>query len=169
MTRSVSIIIVALFAFLIEAILFPTLSFAQLRASIQGVWVLESAVTTRRDGSTYETFGARPRGLLIFDAAGRYSLQIVRRDRPRFASGERSTGTDAENRAAVIGTNTHFGIYSVNELTRTIAFKIGGSSFPNWDNTMHWRRVTDVDAGRLQWTTVEPPEFLVATLTWRRP
>jgi hypothetical protein len=169
MRRFLNITVLALTAFLIEAVVFPRASFAQLREQIQGVWILQSAITTRGDGGTYETFGPNPRGLLMIDRGGRYSLQTVRSDRPRFASGVRSSGTDEENRAAVIGTNTHFGRYTVNEITRVINFRVDGSSFPNWDGTLRRRRVTFVDATRLRWVTIEPPGILVSTITWRRP
>lgn len=93
-----------------------------LREQMPGVWTVVSSDTIRPDGTRVPTFGPNPKGLLIFDANGRYMLQLVRSGNPRFVSGNRMEGTAEENKAVVQGSLAHFGTYSVDEAERTFAF-----------------------------------------------
>ncbi len=54
----------------------------------------------RQDGSRFEMMGPSPEGVLMYDAHGRMSLQIMRPDRLKFAKGNRLEGTAEENQAA---------------------------------------------------------------------
>jgi hypothetical protein len=98
---------------------------------LQGHWSLVS-LTSETDGKKFEPLGANPKGLLIFDPSGRYSLQLFRSELPKFASNSRETGTAEENKAIVQGTLSHFGIYTVNEKDSTFTMRPEASSFPNW-------------------------------------
>ncbi|MCI0666351.1 MAG: lipocalin-like domain-containing protein [Acidobacteria bacterium] len=70
-------------------------------------------------------------GLLMYDAAGRMSVQIMPRDRPKFASDTRLQGTDDEIRAAFAGYVAYFGSYEVNEADGVVIHHLEGSIFPN--------------------------------------
>src|SRR5881628_1010800 len=78
-------------------------------ASLQGSWRMEAAYERRADGSITHNYGLHPQGLMMVDAAGRYSVQIFRPDRVPFRSGDKATGEPAEYRGAVLGSSTHFG------------------------------------------------------------
>jgi len=75
----------------------------------------------------------------MFDGQGRYSLQIVREDRVRFAANDKSKGTPQEYADAVRGSNAHFGRYTVNAADKTITFHIEHASYPNWEGTEQTR------------------------------
>ena len=60
--------------------------------TLEGTWIMESAFEIRADGVRITTYGERPAGLLMIDRQGRYSLQIFRRARPHFASGDKTRG-----------------------------------------------------------------------------
>src|ERR1700752_107830 len=77
-------------------------------------------------------YGPNPQGQQIFDTNGRYSLIITRSDVPKFASGNRETGTPEENKAAVQGGIAYFGTYSGSETDEIITYHLEGSTFPNW-------------------------------------
>ena len=70
-------------------------------------------------------------GLLMYDAAGRMSVQIMPRDRPKFASATRLQGTDDEIRTAFAGYIAYFGSYEVNEAEGVVIHHLEGSIFPN--------------------------------------
>jgi len=51
-----------------------------------GTWTVVSVDNVQPDGRHVQAFGPNPQGILIFDAEGRYSLQICSAERPKFAS-----------------------------------------------------------------------------------
>ncbi|HEY9429280.1 MAG TPA: lipocalin-like domain-containing protein, partial [Gemmatimonadaceae bacterium] len=56
------------------------------RSPLAGTWTLVAADLLHPDGSRTRDYGAAPKGRLIVDAGGHYSLQIFKSERPRFAS-----------------------------------------------------------------------------------
>ena len=55
-----------------------------------GTWTLVSVSNIQPDGKMNpQAFGPNPEGMLTFDAKGRYSLQICRSGRAKFASNVR--------------------------------------------------------------------------------
>src|SRR6188474_23660 len=81
--------------------------------SLVGTWTLTAADDIHPDGTRAPAYGRDPIGLLIFGEDGRYSVQIYRSDRTRFASGDKRRGTAAEYEAATLGMSSHFGRYAV--------------------------------------------------------
>src|SRR5258706_1919202 len=81
--------------------------------SLAGVWTLAAADDLKPDGMRVPAYGADPQGLLILGADGRYSLQIYRSDRAKFASGDKRRGTPQEYEAAVLAMSTHYGRYVI--------------------------------------------------------
>ena len=142
-----------------------------LKEQLVGTWKLVSIVNTRIDGSKYELFGPDANGVLTFDGDGRYSLQIIRRDRPLFV-GARMEGSAEENKAAVQGMISHFGTYALDEANRSITFRIDSSSYPNWDKTEQTRHIVFL-VDRLSWSDPVPatgPQStdLRSDLVWQR-
>jgi len=76
---------------------------------LTGSWTLVQADVLLPDGRRAHDYGEAPKGLLIIDAQGRYSLQIFNSERPKFASGDRAKGTAEEYKADILGISTHFG------------------------------------------------------------
>jgi len=110
--------------------------------SLIGTWQLVAANDRHPDGTELPAYGDRPRGILIVDPAGRYSLQIFRADRGRFAANAKSAGTPEEYRATVLGESTHFGTCSMNPASHTLEFRIDTASYPNWNGTVQTRPFT---------------------------
>jgi len=118
-------------------------TFAQqksLKQQLVGTWTFVSSTTKLPDGSP--AWGSNPKGLVIFTENGRYSSQIMRSDRPKFASNNRAQGTPEENKAAVQGAISSFGTYSVNEANKTYTIRFEGSSYPNLEGTEQTRPFT---------------------------
>jgi hypothetical protein len=104
---------------------------AQSAKSLVGAWTLVNV------GDTY---GKNPKGSLIFDARGRYSIAITRSDLPKFASNSRIKGTPEENKAVVMGSISHFGRYEVKD--KMLILRIESSTYPNWNGTSQERPFT---------------------------
>src|ERR1700712_1728231 len=107
--------------------------------NVAGTYSLVLVDNLLADGSRLHLYGDHPQGILILDNKGNYSLQIVREGRPQFMSGDKSKGTDEENKLAIQGSNAHFGTYSVDLDKQTIIFFIVHASFPNWEGTKQIR------------------------------
>lgn len=86
--------------------------------------------------------GNRSKGLLIFTDNGRFSLQIMRSDRPKYKSGTRQRASLIENQATTRGTLSYFGTYTVGDTDHTVALHIDSSSYPNLSDTDQKRKVT---------------------------
>jgi len=125
---------------------FPPSTFAQSPGdsghSLVGTWKLVLVDNIQPDGTRFQLYGPDPQGILTFDASGNYALQIMRSDRPKFAANDKSKGTADEYRAAVQGTNAHFGTYTVSDDGRSITFHIQHATFPNWEGTDQRRPFT---------------------------
>ena len=122
---------VALFAAaLAGAALSAGAAVAQSAKDLVGTWQLVSNILDQ-GGTKIDQFGPNPHGVLVFGSDGRYVLSIVRDGLPKFAGNGRMTGTDAENKAIVQGSVSHFGSYAVDG--GKIVFHVEHATFPNWD------------------------------------
>ncbi|HWA00295.1 MAG TPA: lipocalin-like domain-containing protein [Caulobacterales bacterium] len=101
--------------------------------SLEGTWEMAQAYEILANGARVTNYGEHPAGLMMVDRVGRYTLQIFRRDRPRFASGDKTRGADDEYRQAVLGSSTHFGRVRVDAEKRQLVFDLEAASFPNWE------------------------------------
>ena len=134
------------------------------KTELVGTWTLASNTNTSPGG---KTFGPND-GVAIFEANGRFSLQLVRSDLPKFASNNRDKGTPDENQAVVQGSITYFGTYSVNEGDGTLTLHIVRSSFPNWNGTDQKRLIGSLTADELKYTNPAASVGGTAELTWKR-
>jgi hypothetical protein len=110
--------------------------------SLTGTWVMDSAYELRADGTRTTNYGEHPKGLMMVDSVGRYSIQIFRPGRSSFASGVKAAGTPGEYRDAVLGSSTHFGRVKVDAAKRQLLFDVEASSFPNWEGKRQVRDYT---------------------------
>ena len=124
-----------------------------LKQQLIGTWTFVQSTTKMPDGSP--VWGSNPKGLLIFTENGRYSSQIVRSDRAKFASNNRATGTPEENKATVQGTIASFGTYSVDEANKTFTVRFEGSTYPNNEGTEQTRPVA-ISGDELKITNPSP-------------
>src|SRR4051794_22581329 len=85
-----------------------------LKEQLVGPWMLVSFEVTNKDGTTQETFGPNPRGVLILDAGGKYAQMWGRPDRPKLKASEdlRRDTPAAELGEAARGFATNFGTWS---------------------------------------------------------
>lgn len=137
--------------------------------SLAGTWTLVLVDNIQPDGQRIHLYGEKPQGLLVLDAGGRYSLQIFSADRPRFAAGDKAKGSPEEYRAAVQGSNAHFGRYRVEG--SSLIFQIDHASYPNWEGTEQKRPFT-LTGDELRYTVPTPTSAsgsgVTGEVVWRR-
>jgi hypothetical protein len=113
--------------------------------ALAGTWVMDAAYEILADGRRVTNYGEHPDGLLMIDIQGRYSLQIFRPLRARFASGDKTRGSADEYREAVLGSSTHTGRIEIDTTASQLVFHIDTASYPNWEGTRQVRDYTLAD------------------------
>jgi hypothetical protein len=157
------------FGFVLSALALPVVHAETIMsdAALVGTWSLAAADVEHPDGTREHDYGNSPKGLLLIDAQGHYSLQIFKAERSRFASADKSAGTAEEYKGAVMGASTHFGRISVNPVVATLIFHIENASFPNWEGEQQKRTYTLKD-GELSYRVTPRPNGDVPISIWRR-
>jgi Lipocalin-like domain len=131
-----------------------------------GTWKLVSVVT-EQDGRKFDAYGPSAKGLLVFDAAGQYSIIFIAGGLPSFGSGNRSSGTADEAMAVVAGSLAHFGTYVVDEADKSFTFRVDRATFPNWDGKTN-RRSFVIWGDELRFTDPHASGGGVATTIFQR-
>ncbi len=80
-----------------------------------GTWSFASSVNTRKDGSTFDRWGANPSGIFMFDRGGNYAQIIV----------------GSESRVFGAKTFCAFGTYSVDEAKKLLVTRIASVRPPS--------------------------------------
>ena len=111
---------------------------------LQGTWTLVAADKILPGGETVRDYGGNPKGRLVVDAQGRYSLK-----------------------SAVMGSSTHYGTMAIDERAAVLVFSIDGSSFPNWEGTTQKRQYT-FDGAELRYKVPPRPDGSIPVSVWRR-
>ena len=108
---------------------------------VVGTWIAVSQYVDQ-DGKKVEPFGSSPKGMVVYDAGGRFVLMLQREALPKFASNNRMAGTAEENKAIVQGSIAYFGRYSIDEKEGKMNLHYDGSTYPNWDGEDQTRLIT---------------------------
>jgi hypothetical protein len=106
-----------------------------LKQQLVGSWTLVSYDETLANGTKRQPFGANPKGILIFDAGGRYAAVRGRPDRPKFKSPGPLTETTEELGAAARDFAANFGTWLVSEADKTLTYHFEGALRPNGEGT----------------------------------
>ena len=104
-----------------------------LREQLVGTWKLVSYVERPVDGSepTYP-MGEKLEGIIIYAPDGYMSVQLMRPDRAKFASGDWFGGTDKEIKEAARGYFAYSGPFHIDEEKKTLTHSMFVSLDPNW-------------------------------------
>jgi hypothetical protein len=123
-----------------------------LKDQLIGTWTLVSYEITPLNGTKRQI--ANPKGILMFDAGGRYATFIVRGDRPKYRSAGAPTTEEiaATVRDYVAG---NFGTWSVNEADKTLTRHYDGALNPNNDGT-ETKVTVSLSGDELRLTTMSP-------------
>ena len=140
-----------------------------MKEALVGSWSLLISDYVNPDGTQTPQWGPNPMGVLMFDSTGHYSTTIMRASLPKIAANDRTKGTTDENKAIMQGMLTHFGSYTLDEPSRTLTFRIEGSSYTNWAGTVQKRMITALNPDDVLTYTVAMPAAgtLPVTLAWK--
>jgi len=146
----------------------PTLN--QKSAPIIGTWKLISFEIQRENGEVIYPFGKNAQGSLIYTESGRFSVQLMRPDRPQFASGDQMRGTAEEIKANYEGFISYYGHYEFDRKRGFVIHHVEGSLLPNWERQRQ-KRFYELSCNRLKLST--PPTLwgggeVVGVLIWER-
>ena len=135
-----------------------------------GTWKLISSEMRTSTGEIHYPLGKDCIGNLVFDACGNLSAQLMRVDRPQFASGDILRGTSEEVMAAYQGYVAFWAKFEVDQGKQELTYVIEGGLFPNWNGHKNLRYY-ELAGDRL---TLKTPQFLAAgnetvgVLLWER-
>jgi Lipocalin-like domain len=149
----------------------PTAAVSQqssLKQQLVGAWTLVSIIATDKAGNKSDRRGPNPKGLLIFDASGRYSILTSRADLPNFKIDNVNQGTAEENKAVMTGMIANVGTWSVDEKTKTITTNVDAGSFPNLNGKTQTRVISSLTADELRYVNGASVSGTVDEASWRR-
>jgi len=139
--------------------------------ALVGAWRLVSSEFRLSSGEVIHPYGTDAVGLLIYTADGQMSVQIMRRGRPAFASGDVFGGTPEETKKAMDGVVSYFGSFAVDEAAGTVEHRVVGSVFPNWEAATQVRYY-ELEGSRLTLRTsplpAGPGVTAIGALVWER-
>lgn len=134
---------------------------------LQGTWTLVAADKILPGGARARDYGEQPKGRLIVDTQGRYSLQILKSERLRFSRDSKADGSADEFKSAVMGSSTHYGTVAIDDKAGQLVFSIEGSSFPNWEGAVQRRRY-QLEDGQLSYQVPPRADGSIPISVWRR-
>ena len=149
----------------------PTVAVSQqktLKEQLVGAWTLVSIIATDKSGAKSDRRGPNPKGLLIFEANGRFSLLTSRSDLPNFAINNVNQGTAEEYKAVMTGMIVNVGTWSVDETTKVITTYIEAGSFPNLNGNTQTRVISSLTADELRYVNGASVSGTSDEATWRR-
>jgi hypothetical protein len=116
---------------------------------IVGTWQLMTRTVRRADGTTIAdpVLGEKPLGRLVYDASGAMSLQMMRTGR-KDAISTPAYPRDNANPRVVLGYDSYFGRYTVDDKAGTVTHHVEGSLFPE-DLGEDWVRPFTLEGDRL--------------------
>jgi hypothetical protein len=139
-----------------------------LKEQIIGTWIAVSNESTAPDGKKELLFGPNPKGIAVYDASGQWVQIIVNPAVAKFKVDNRLKGTPEENTAAVHGTTATFGTWTIDEASKTITLRYGGSMFPNQAGTESKQIIVSVTADELRTTSPVTASGMRADNVFRR-
>lgn len=109
----------------------PTSSSRGPTQAIVGSWQLMTRTVTRANGSTVidPVLGEKPTGRLVYDAGGAMMLQMMRTGRKDAITPQADVAAKPNPRV-ILGYDSYFGRYTVDEKAGTVTHHVEGSLFP---------------------------------------
>jgi hypothetical protein len=100
-----------------------------------GDWKFISMKARTAKGEVIYPYGEDGYGMLIYTSTGHMSALLMRRNRPKFVSGDPFTGTPEEIKAAFEGFDAYCGTYEVDAENGTVTHHVEASRLPDWVGT----------------------------------
>jgi hypothetical protein len=121
-------------------------------AKLTGAWGFASSVNTRKDGSTFDRWGANPKGILMFDGGGQYAQIII----------------GSESRVFGGKTFCAFGSYTCDEARNLLVTRVESCSVASLNGTIQNREILLLTADELKYSNPITASGSVAEVLWKR-
>lgn len=134
---------------------------------IVGTWQLMTRTVSRADGTTVidPVLGEKPTGRLVYDASGGMMLQMMRTGRKEAISTP-ANPRDKSSQRVILGYDSYFGRYTVDEKAGTVTHHVEGSLFPE-DLGSDWVRPFTLEGDTLT-LRLTGADGLTRTLVFQR-
>jgi hypothetical protein len=145
---------------------------APLSKALPGSWFLESRIDITATGERRPepTLGEDPIALLIYDRAGHFAAQFMKRDRSTGVADASAVAVGKNNSRAQAGYDAYFGTYTIDDAASTVTqHLLGALSQENVGAVL--TREMRVSGEKLiirVHTTAADGTPVIRTLTWRR-
>ena len=130
----------------------PTRPPDSISGRLVGTWSFASSVNTRKDGSTFDRWGANPQGIFMFDRGGNYAQIIV----------------GSESRVFGAKTFCAFGTYSVEDAKNLLITHIASCSAAKLVGTSQNRDIVLLTADELKYSNTATAVGATAEVLWKR-
>jgi hypothetical protein len=130
----------------------PTRPPDSISAQLVGTWSFVSSLSTRKDGSTFERWGANPSGIFMFDRGGNYAQIIVGSESKMFGA----------------KTFCAFGTYSVEDEKKLLVTRIVASSTAKLTGTIQNRGIMLLTADEFKYSNLLTSHGATAEVLWKR-
>jgi len=98
-------------------------------AAILGTWKVVTYEDRTAGQPPKYPYGEKPRGLLIYDATGHMSIQLMKMPHPKIASGDEEKATPAEKTALYDAYAAYFGTYTVDTKRSVVIHHVEGDLY----------------------------------------
>ena len=117
-----------------------------------GTWGFASSINIRSDGTTFDRWGANPKGVFMLDPVGNYALII------------------AGSESRVFGAKTFFafGTYAVEESGKRLTTNIDSCSAAKLNGTVQSRIILSLTPKELKYANPSGPYGSTAEVLWTR-
>jgi|KBSMisStaDraftv2_1062788.scaffolds.fasta_scaffold428973_1 hypothetical protein len=130
----------------------PTHPPDSMSARLVGTWSFASSLSTRKDGSTFERWGASPKGIIMFDRGGNYAQIIV----------------GSESKLFGAKTFCAFGTYSVEDDKKLLVTRIVSSSTAKLIGSSQNRDILLLTANEFKYSNPLTSMGAIAEVLWKR-
>ncbi len=134
--------------------------------SLAGTWTLVAADLEKSDGTRTHEYGEHPKGQMMIDEKGRYSIEIYDPGLANFAAKE-SEPTRKEYHDALEAASTHFGQITADWTKHILRVAIDESLWPNLRGSVQMRQF-QFDGEVLSYRIPPSPQGIVRISVWRR-
>lgn len=144
----------------------PTLS-----TSLPGTWELLSRVDVTPSGERVEeaSLGSDPIALLVYDRAGHFTAQFMKRDRSVFPVASAPEVSGPNNTRPLGGYDAYFGVFSIDDAAGTVTQRLVGALSPeNVGHTVTRAMTVDGDTLTIRLETIAGGRAVTRTLVWKR-
>ena len=136
--------------------------------NVVGSWNLISGYLDNH-GKRLDILGPHPGGMVIFTEDLHFMVIVHNPDIPKFASGDRSSGTPEEYKTAVTNSLGVYGTYTVDENGDFLEQHVIGSTFQNMNGSSRGRNeLTEKVEGNRMSETLKIADGITVNLVWQR-